>query len=488
MKGEVLGDRYQIQQQIGKRAGRRTFLARDEETQQLAIIKLLTFGSDFEWEHLKLFEREAETLKSLTHPAIPRYLDFFEVNSPNSKGFALVQTYIEAKSLEEHLKRGRTFSEVDIKQIATAILEILIYLHGRQPPVIHRDIKPSNILLTNRSGNNVGEVYLVDFGAVQTLAAKEGGTITVVGTYGYMPPEQFGGRAVPASDLYSLGATLIYLATGQHPADLPQTDNLQIEFEKTANLSPTLINWLKRMTHPSLNRRLNSAQSALQALKQKQLTTDSHPLAVKKPTGSKVSLTKNADTLEIITHPLGFNWQVAFASVSLPFLLALQASMIKLLFSPYSSFSFTDLFYGLLFTSLDIWFASMILFALFGRARLRIDQKQISLTYELFGLKFNRPRTVPRQNISKVELSQRRLKEGFWGNRVESERQLIIWAGVQKYALGVKSYQYQLGLKHQNLNSLYSSITEPEMEWLAQELSEWLEIPITRDYLPPAAR
>ena len=89
-----------------------------------------------------------------------------------------------------------------------------------------------------RSGNSVGQVYLVDFGSVQTVLAAEGGTRTVVGTYGYMPPEQFGGRTVPASDLYSLGATLIYLVTGTHPADLPQKD-FRIQFEHLTKLSPS---------------------------------------------------------------------------------------------------------------------------------------------------------------------------------------------------------------------------------------------------------
>ena len=131
--------------------------------------------------------------------------------------------------------------------------------------MIHRDIKPSNILLKNRSGNSVGEVYLVDFGAVQTLATQQGKTVTVVGTYGYMPPEQFGGRAVPASDLYSLGATLIALITKQHPADLPQKD-LQLEFEQFTQLSPAFTNWLKWMTHPSLERRPASVQIAKEVL------------------------------------------------------------------------------------------------------------------------------------------------------------------------------------------------------------------------------
>ncbi|MEG4034514.1 serine/threonine-protein kinase [Microcoleus sp. S36b_A4] len=266
---EILADRYQCDRRLGKQAGRQTLLARDLKTQQQVVVKLLSFSSDFNWEDLKLFQREVETLKSLSHPAIPRYLDSFEIDTPKRKGFALVQTYIEAKSLQEYLSDGRTFSEREVKQLATALLDILAYLHQRQPPVIHRDIKPSNILLKNRSGNSVGEVYLVDFGAVQTLATQQGKTVTVVGTYGYMPPEQFGGRAVPASDLYSLGATLIALITKQHPADLPQQD-LQIEFEQLTKLSPGFTNWLKWMTHPTLECRPASVQIAKEVLEKPQ--------------------------------------------------------------------------------------------------------------------------------------------------------------------------------------------------------------------------
>lgn len=81
MASQILGERYQVQQELGKKAGRRALLCSDQATGELVVIKLLTFNSDFEWDDLKLFEREAETLKSLSHPAIPRYLDYFEVNS-----------------------------------------------------------------------------------------------------------------------------------------------------------------------------------------------------------------------------------------------------------------------------------------------------------------------------------------------------------------------------------------------------------------------
>ena len=247
---QVLRDRYRIQRQLGHNAGRRTLLAQDLHTQEFIVLKILTFNSDFRWDDLKLFEREAETLKSLSHPAIPRYLDSFELNLPDCRGFVLVQSYIDAISLQEWIKRGRTFSEDEVKHIAKALLNVLSYLHDRNPAVIHRDIKPSNILLKgDRSAHQVGDLYLVDFGSVQT-AVRETGTMTIVGTYGYMPPEQFSGRAFPASDLYSLGATLIYLVTGTHPADLLQED-LVLQFESAAHLSPSFVQWLEQVTHPN---------------------------------------------------------------------------------------------------------------------------------------------------------------------------------------------------------------------------------------------
>lgn len=265
----LLHARYQIQQQLANPAGRQTLLATDLKTAKPVVIKLLTFDQSFEWDDLKLFEREANTLKTLSHPCIPRYLDFLEIESPDAKQLALVQTYISGRSLEDYLQAGRIFTEPEIKELLKSLLQILVYLHERQPPVIHRDIKPSNILLGDRSGNSIGQVHLVDFGSVQTLAIQEGRTVTVVGTYGYMPPEQFGGRTVPASDLYSVGATAIALATGKHPADLPQQD-FRPHFEPFVQFTPAFTSWLQQMIEPRLDRRFSSAQSALQALEQLQ--------------------------------------------------------------------------------------------------------------------------------------------------------------------------------------------------------------------------
>ena len=266
--GQTLNDRYCLTSLLGEQAGRQTFLAEDrqaieQDTPSQVVVKLFLFGPTSTWESFKLFEREVATLQTLNHPAIPAYIDTFEVETALGKGFALVQTYVPHRSLREWVETGRHFSEADIVDIATALLNILIDLHGLHPPVIHRDIKPSNILLGDRSGHGTGSVFLVDFGAVQ--AVDSGGTRTIVGTYGYMPLEQFGGRAVAASDLYSLGATLIYLASGQHPANLPQ-HNLRIAFESQVSLSRPMVVWLTWLTQPDLSQRPSDAAAALQRL------------------------------------------------------------------------------------------------------------------------------------------------------------------------------------------------------------------------------
>ena len=464
MDSQILGDsqgdsftsRYKIQQQLAKKPGRRTLLARDLQSQELVVVKLLSFGSDFEWDALKLFEREVETLKTLSHTSIPRYLDYFELDSANGKGFALVQTYIAAKSLEEHLKAGRSFSESEVKQLAKALLEILTYLHGRQPPVIHRDIKPSNILLGERSGNNVGQVYLVDFGSVQTLAAREGGTMTIVGTYGYMPPEQFGDRTVPASDLYSLGATLVTLVTGTHPADLPQKDG-RIQFEQQANISPEFSSWLRWMTEPSLDRRLGSAKEALQALEQPP-AKNTTPLVIKKPFGSKISLIKDEDSLEILMPRKGFTGEIVgltlFAIAWNSFLVMWTGVTVFLRFFPISIF-FT--LFSLPFWGVGTSMVWKILSTLFGRVRLYVNQQQIWQSYEILGFKYKRPRPALRHDIARLELE-------YLG---DARSRLIIWAGTQKYEL-----------------SGYGYITEPELEWIAHELGDWLKVPIQVNKLP----
>ncbi|MGC1394104.1 MAG: serine/threonine-protein kinase [Coleofasciculaceae cyanobacterium] len=258
---QVLHERYQLKQKLGHNAGRQTWLAEDMGILPFkpVVVKLLAFGGEVQWDDLKLFEREAQILKQLNHPRIPKYYDYFHIDE-RSLWFGLVQEYIPGSSLRAQINHGKHFTPKQVRQIAIEVLEILEFLHQLNPTVLHRDIKPSNLIWGDDD-----QIYLVDFGAVQDRAAKEGATFTVVGTYGYAPMEQFGGRAVPASDLYALGATLIHLLTGISPADLPQR-HLRICYNDRVSLSSRMENWIEKLIEPAPENRFKSATEALHAL------------------------------------------------------------------------------------------------------------------------------------------------------------------------------------------------------------------------------
>ncbi|MGL5807391.1 MAG: serine/threonine protein kinase [Xenococcaceae cyanobacterium] len=266
-KQKILQAKYQLQQQLKHAsAGHQTWLAKDLNTNEKVIIKLLAFSSQIHSKELKLFQREAQILQSLNHPRLPKYREHFALeqqlgNDNDLVWLALVQNYIPGFSLQELLEQKRFFDEEKIRTIAKEILEILIYLHELNPPVLHRDLKPSNLILGEDE-----QIYLIDFGAVQAQTAVTGATFTIVGTTGYAPLEQFWGRAVAASDLYALGATLIHLLTGISPADLPSQDS-RIQFRDRVNVKPDLINWLEIITENSVERRFPSAKTALEALR-----------------------------------------------------------------------------------------------------------------------------------------------------------------------------------------------------------------------------
>ncbi|NES24463.1 MAG: protein kinase, partial [Symploca sp. SIO3E6] len=168
---QILQDRYQLQQQLGQIvAGRQTWLANDLAVQpaEPVVLKLLICGESMQWHDLKLFEREAQVLQQLDHPQIPQYRDSFSIDD-RLLWFALVQEYIPGFSLKQRLAQGKHFSQKQVRQLATNVLHLLIYLHELSPPVLHRDIKPSNLIWGEDN-----YIYLVDFGAVQDKAAAEG--------------------------------------------------------------------------------------------------------------------------------------------------------------------------------------------------------------------------------------------------------------------------------------------------------------------------
>lgn len=292
--GFILRNRYQLKECFAKNSGRDTWWAEDLELHTKVVVKLLAFGGGMFWDDLKLFEREARVLQQLNHPQIPKYRDYFSVEEP-AVYFVLVQDYIPGVSLKQLLDEKRGFSEEEARKIGLDVLEILIYLHGLTPAVLHRDIKPSNLIL-----GEDGRVFLVDFGAVQNQMRVVGGSLTVVGTYGYAPVEQYGGQAVPASDLYALGATLIHLITGIAPADLPLRE-LRIQFQEqlSSNVSLYFVRWLERMTEPALERRFKSAMQARDAMAGRLSIESESERDEGMPAGTRVILNVAEGRLEI---------------------------------------------------------------------------------------------------------------------------------------------------------------------------------------------
>ncbi len=298
----ILSDRYQLKDRLGQTAkGRHTWLCLDLTTQEKVALKLLAFSPEMQWEELKLFEREAQVLEALNHPRIPRYRDYFNIDKTIGGGvhwFALVQDYIAGQSLQALLDKQHRFTENQVRQIAIEVLEILVYLHGLSPPVLHRDIKPSNLILGEDD-----KIYLVDFGAVQAQASVTGVTFTVVGTSGYAPLEQFWGKAVFASDLYGLGATLIHLLTGISPANLPHQD-YRLQFADKVTIQPHFLRWLQKMTD-TLEKRFSKASIALKTLESPKIMAQSSEKiipteAIFSPKITDIKMIKTPHKLEII--------------------------------------------------------------------------------------------------------------------------------------------------------------------------------------------
>lgn len=485
----TLQSRYLIQLEMSNKGGRRTFLAQDQQSQETVIIKIIQFGAEFEWVNLKLFEREAEILQNVDHPAIPKYKDYFETEIDGVHSFVLVQTHIEAISLESAIRSGRTFSKAEVLELAERLLEILKYLHEQAPPIVHRDIKPSNILITyadsgsseedpdSRSNSRINDIYLIDFGSVHTVASQESGTITIVGSYGYIPLEQFAGQAVPASDLYSLGMTLIYLITGIHPAEIPQVHG-QVQIDRS-RVSPKLARWLERMTHPYIDQRFDSANTALIELKAKDSGAGYYQHL--KPADSRVDVQRDCDRLTITfdrtryslldnfkDNPAGYGCLLFFAGF--PFL-----SILITLFS----------YFPVLIAAL----LGLFLFRLLSRwVRRKAPQRKVIIIDRNQGIcsdpygnnfmpgRWNSASSHPFKSIKQLAYNPGYTFDHYYqeGRRVRTQGGAVTVPPKLSIYAGTKEYQ----VAHRN-------ITQAEFWWLGKELSDFLGLDLQAIYSSP---
>ncbi len=212
--GQVLQSRYRILGIIGMGGMGAVYQARDlhfaNVTKLCAVKEMINLAQDQQLrEHtIRNFEREAEILATLSHPAIPQIYDFF---SFGDRAY-LVLEFIQGRDLEALLNGTEKFLPTEqVRQWAIEICDVLRYLHNHEPePIIFRDMKPSNVMIDHHK-----RVRLIDFGIAKTFQVGQPGTM--IGTEGYSPPEQYKGLASPTADIYALGATLHHLLTRRDP-------------------------------------------------------------------------------------------------------------------------------------------------------------------------------------------------------------------------------------------------------------------------------
>lgn len=201
----------------------------------------------------EMFLREAKMLMQLSHPKIAKVIDHFQ---ENERDYLLLE-YIPGITLREYIRRHGPQDEARVVEWSRQVAGILKYLHEQNPPVIHRDLTPDNLMLTPD-----GDIVLIDFGAANLFLGSATGTI--IGKQFYISPEQFRGKAVPASDIYSLGGTMFYLLTGQDP------EALSVAHPKLAieRISPEMDSLVARCTELNESNRFASAAKLLETLRE----------------------------------------------------------------------------------------------------------------------------------------------------------------------------------------------------------------------------
>lgn len=220
---QLLHDRYQLLHKSGTGGFGMVYKARDTHSyNQYVALKRITLRGLAAQEVIEAtdgFNREVQILSRLSHPHLPRILDYFT----DQENWYLVMDFIEGETLEIYLrhldnhKMTRPLPLSEALDIAMQLCSVLDYLHTLHPPVIFRDLKPGNIMRTP-----MGKLYVIDFGIARHFKPGQSKDTMLFGSPGYAAPEQYGkAQTTPAADIYSLGALLHQMLTGIDPSERP---------------------------------------------------------------------------------------------------------------------------------------------------------------------------------------------------------------------------------------------------------------------------
>lgn len=253
--GDVLNRRFRLERRFSCDTSTLVYAATDCDTSRPCIVKARADRDNNAAE----VELEARTLATIDHPNIPRLITRFVVEDDRDNGrryHCLVREYVDGVTLRQAVMDGRRFSEQEVLRFAAAIVDMLDTLHRMNPPVIHRDLRPQNLIVDTND-----QLHIIDFDSVTESATAIPASIeasTAISTFGYSPLEQYAGDSSPASDIYTLGVTLVYLLTRVEPWEMADVEG-RLDFSQRLNVSTPTLNVLKRMTEPERSARYPSA-------------------------------------------------------------------------------------------------------------------------------------------------------------------------------------------------------------------------------------
>ena len=281
-EGTVLDGKYEILAEVGRGGMSIVYLARDKRlNKQWAVKEIKNDGKKSAKTLLKGLEREANILKNVDHPVLPRIVDI--INQDGT--IYVVMDYIEGDTIQDRLKKEGAQPQELVVEWGLQLASALNYLHNMNPPVIYRDMKPSNVMIKPEGG-----VKLIDFGTAKEYEIENNADTTALGTRGYAAPEQFGdskGRGIyntdARTDIYNLGATLYHIVTGKNPCEPPY------EIKPIREWNPMLSSGLEKIilkcTQADPNDRYQNCTELMYALEHYDELDDSYRKKNKKKLG-----------------------------------------------------------------------------------------------------------------------------------------------------------------------------------------------------------